>query len=59
MTGAPSFSVEIGDITDIDPFDCLAEIRMRGFNQKVIVIGHQAIRMNLYVKALYRFADIL
>ncbi len=47
MPRAPSFTIKIHSISNIDPFYCQAQVRMRGFEQKVIVIGHQAIGKHL------------
>ena len=58
MPTPPSFTVKIRGIADIDPFYGLTQIRMRCFGQQVIVIGHQAICMNLYLIAFHRLADI-
>jgi len=57
MPRAPSFTIKIHSISNIDPFYCLvyclAQVRMRGFDQKVIVIGHQAISMHFDRLALH------
>ena len=50
--------IKIHSITNFDPFYCLAQVRMRGFDQKVIVIGHQSIGMHLDRIALHCLPQI-
>lgn len=59
MADPSSLSIEINRISDIDPFNRLAQVRLRRFDQKVIMGAHQTIGMHLDIIARDRTADIL
>jgi len=59
MADPSSLSIEINRISDVDPFNRLAQVRLGRFDQKVIMGAHQAISMHLDIIALDRTADIL
>jgi hypothetical protein len=54
MTSSLSFSVKVSSVTDVYPFDGSTQIGFRSFDQKMIVIAHQAIGVNNNGEALHR-----
>jgi len=58
MPSPLALTIKVTGIADIDPLDRPAQIRLRCFNQQMIMVGHQTIRVNLNCKPLNGFFKV-
>ena len=52
VPASPALDIEINGVADIDPLDGTAQVRFGSFHQKVVMVGHQTVRVNSDGKTL-------
>jgi len=52
VPASPALDIEIDGVADIDPLDGTAQVRFGSFHQKMVMVGHQAVRVNADGKTL-------